>query len=244
MADKDFQKAYLLGSILWDYFKLNEELEEADFILVLGNFRLHSCAEKAAELFNKQMGNYIVVSGGVIRKITLEDGTKIKDTEANILKMHLMNMGVPEEKILLENKARTTGGNFLETEKLLNEKGLNDRSCIAVTMPFVERRARATVDKQTPKLKTQITSFDEDFDSFVGKQDKKEQIRLINVMVGTLNRIMDYPHLGHQTDQPVPKAVVAACDELIKMGYKGDYTRFSEVRKIFPKRFNKNTPKP
>ena len=242
MSRNNFSKAYKLGKILWDYFELKEPLNEADFILALGNFRLKDVAKRSAELYKNGLGKFIVVSGGVKRTVKI-NGKTIKDTEANILKRYLLDFGIEEEKIILENKARTTGGNFIETLKLLNENTMSGRSCIAVTMPFVERRARATADRQTPQLKTQITSFNEDYDIFVGAQKRSEQIRLLNVLVGTYNRIQDYPHLGHQTSQKTPNHVKKAAEELISMGYTGDYIRFSEIgkpkqRKTNQKRFN------
>lgn len=227
---------YEFGRVLWDYCRLNETLEPASFILALGNPHMEQVARKSAQLYKAGYGKFIVASGGVKRRVHYK-GQQIKHDEADILALYLKDFGVPDHAILRDKKARTTGGNFIETLKLLEEMGRPERDCIAVTIPFVERRARATVDKQTPKLKTQITSFDESYDDFMARHDYRGQRITINILVGTVNRIQDYPHLGYQTDQIIPDYITHAKQQLNDRGYKGDYVRFSELcRKSFKKR--------
>lgn len=42
---------------------------------------------------------------------------------------------------------------------------------------------------------------------------------IVHTMVGDLQRIIEYPKLGFQIEQDVPKEVMEAFEELIKAGY-------------------------
>ncbi len=226
---KNIQKTLQLAQVLRDYLELKQDLKPADFILTLGNKYTKECAEKAAELFHAGYGEFIIVSGGVKQKSSFFMNT-VEDTEANFLALYLENLGVPADKIIKENKSRTTGANFQLTQSLLQEFNPQAKSLIAVTKPYIERRALATSNRQTPEFKTQVASFDETLTSFYHKLPEDERQDLINELVGTINRMHDYPHLGFQTKQYVPTCVTTAQKELEKMGYKGNYARFSEYK--------------
>ena len=108
------------AKIIWDYMKLNQPLEKADCILVLGSHDIRS-AEYATELFLKGYAPRIVFSGGVIWSGQEE---KMKYTEAEAFSNVARAAGVPESSILMENRATNTEENFVFSEQLLKERGL------------------------------------------------------------------------------------------------------------------------
>ena len=226
------------AQILWDYLTIGEDVKPATFILTLGNRYMRECAERSADLFHNGFGDFIVVTGGVKHTVNYK-GKKVTDTEANILRRYLIDLDVPEEKIILENKARTTGCNFVQTRALLKEFNIKARTLIAVTKPYIERRALATSQRQTPLFDTQVTSFDEDLKTFYLRLPQDEREELINELVGTINRIHDYPHLGFQTHQYVPPHVEKAKKALEELGYKGNYKLNSERKRTTKKKLKK-----
>jgi uncharacterized SAM-binding protein YcdF (DUF218 family) len=88
-----------LAKILWDYNKLNQKIENADVIVVLGSHDTR-VAERGAELYLQGYAPYILFSGGFGR-LTDKDWTI---SEAEVFASIALKMGVPKETILLENK--------------------------------------------------------------------------------------------------------------------------------------------
>lgn len=92
------------------YNEADREMPEADVALVLGT-RPEECrgrAAGAAELYRAGRVGYLAVTGGVL----WEDGDR-RITEAELMRERLMELGVPEDRIILENQARTTKENYL-----------------------------------------------------------------------------------------------------------------------------------
>lgn len=222
------------AAVLWDYLELNQDLKPASFILTLGNKYMKHCAEKSAQLYHDGYGAFIIVTGGVKHSVVYK-GKKITESEAQILYLHLIDLGVPSDKIIIEDHARTTGCNFLKTLSLLEEFNIHARDLIAVTKPYIERRALATSNRQTPSFQTQVASFDETLESFYNQFDKHGQDDLINELVGTINRMHDYPHLGYQTFHPVPDHVEHAKKALERLGYPGNYRLNNERKRAISK---------
>lgn len=44
---------------------------------------------------------------------------------------------------------------------------------------------------------------------------------IVQEIVGDLQRIIEYPKMGYQAEQKIPKEVIAAYQQLIAMGYTG-----------------------
>jgi uncharacterized SAM-binding protein YcdF (DUF218 family) len=58
------------------------------------------------------------------------------------------HLGVPREKILIENHSRNTGQNIDFSRQLLRAHGINPTRIIAVHKPYAGRRLLATLRKQ------------------------------------------------------------------------------------------------
>jgi len=102
---------------------MNHQLFRADTILVLCSHDKR-VAERGAQLFHEGWAPLLIFSGGlgaITRSIWSEP-------EADQFAAIAIKMGVPEEKILIENKSSNTGENILFTRQLLEEKSLTPRS--------------------------------------------------------------------------------------------------------------------
>ncbi len=204
-----------LARKIWNYHHVNHKLEKADCIFVLCSHDLR-VADYGTKLFLENYAPLIVFSGGVCH---LEDLLKTgwKKSEAETFAERAIELGVPKEKIIIENKATNTGENVRFTEKILKEKGLNFESFIIVQKPYMERRAYATIRVYWPNKKIIVTSPNIDFDSYYNKKITKEDV--INLMVGDLQRIKIYPEKGFQIFQKIPDDVWRAYQKLVQLGY-------------------------
>src|SRR5687768_4659726 len=114
------QKTTSLAKILWDYHQMKHPLEKTDCILVLGSHDLR-VAERGAQLYLDEWAPLLIFSGG-LGNFTQEMWT---EAEADQFARIAMDMGVPQEAILVENQSTNTGENILFTQKLLTEGGLD-----------------------------------------------------------------------------------------------------------------------
>jgi len=198
--------------LVWNYHRLGHRLEPADLILALGSHDLR-VAEHAADLFHRGLAPRVVLSGGLGR-LTADSWTR---PEAGMFAEVLRERGVPETAILLETRSTNTGENIQFTRRLLAEQGIGVGSVIALQKPYMERRTYATIRKQWPEVTAQVSSPPLDFENYANDLIPIDQV--INIMVGDLQRIIEYPRLGFMIPQEVPDDVGQAYRLLIGAGY-------------------------
>ena len=204
------------GKILWDYHKLNEKVNKSDIILGFGSHDLN-VAKRCADLLLNNYGDKIIFTGGF--------GRITKDlwnmTEAEKFTEVAIDMGVPKNKIIIENKASNTGENIEKTKKLLKELNLHPSSFLIVDKPYRERRTFATLKKQWPEIDFIITSppysYDEYCDFYSHGEISKDEF--ISIMVGDLQRIDLYGKNGFQIKQEIPNEVWNAYNNLVSLKY-------------------------
>ena len=201
-----------LGKKLWDYHLLNHKMEKADCILTLGSHDLR-VPERAAELYLQGFAPLMIMSGG-LGNFTQEIWT---EKEADKFAAIAIEKGVPANAILIENNSTNTGENILFTQKLLEEKGLEPNSFIVVQKPYIERRSFATFRKHWPHKKLFVTSPRISFEDYPNEEIPME--RVINIMVGDLQRIKMYPGKGFQVYQEIPEDVWEAFEKLVALGF-------------------------
>lgn len=205
-----------LAEKIWDYHRMNHQLSRADAILVLCSHDL-VVAERGAELFLEGWAGLLIFSGGL--------GTITKELwsvpEAEQFAEIAIRMGVPRERMLIENRSTNTGENILLTKKLLAEKGIDPDKFILVQKPYMERRSYATFRKLWPEKEVLVTSPQVPFDEYLDKYSNREFSGddVIGIMVGDLQRIKLYPQKGFQIRQEIPDDVWAAYEELVRAGY-------------------------
>lgn len=201
-----------LAKKLWDYHHLNHTLERSDCILVLGSHDLR-VAERGAEVYLQGLAPVLIFSGG-LGNVTKDIWT---ETEADKFSAIALHKGVPAEAILIENRSTNTGENILFTQQLLKERKLDPHSFIVVQKPYMERRSYATFKKHWPEKELQVTSPQIAFDDYPTEEIPLEKV--INIMVGDLQRIKVYPQKGFQIPMDIPDEVWEAYEQLVKMGF-------------------------
>jgi uncharacterized SAM-binding protein YcdF (DUF218 family) len=206
------QEAIALAKILWNYHQLHHVLEPSDCILVLGSIDTRT-AERGADIYLQGYAPIIIFSGG-LGKLTKDMWA---ETEAELFANIALDRGVPREAIFIENKSANTGENIQFTQQLLQEKNLDLDSFIVVQKPYMERRSYATFKKNWPDKKLLVTSPLLSFEEYPTNDITVE--KLINMMVGDLQRIKLYPEKGFQIYQEIPDDVWSAYERLVALGY-------------------------
>lgn len=207
-----------LAERLWHYHQLNHELSKADVIMVLCSYDL-AVAERGAQLFLEGWAPLLIFSGG-LGAITRHLWSV---PEADQFAAIAVTLGVPPEKIVIENQSTNTGENVRFTRALLAEKGMDPRKFILVQKPYMERRAFATFMKVWPGKDVLVTSPRVSFDEYLARfsNDALTTDEVISIMVGDLQRIRLYPAKSFQIEQEIPDEVWSAFEELVAAGYNG-----------------------
>ena len=201
-----------LAGKLWEYHHMNHAMRPADCIFALGSHDLR-VADRAAELYFEGLAPLVIFSGGlgnVTRGIWTE-------TEADQFAAIAIRKGVPENAILVENQSTNTGENILYTQQLLKEKNLDPRTFIVVQKPYMERRSFATFKKHWPDKELLVTSPQLSLLEYPNEEIPME--RVINIMVGDLQRIRIYPAKGFQVHQDIPDNIWNAYEKLVDLGF-------------------------
>ena len=201
-----------LAQIIWDYHHLNHTLEKSDLILALGSNDIR-VAEYAADLYLQGFAPLLMFSGNV--GILTKD--QFSKPEAEVFADVARNKGVPETAILLEPESTNTGENIEFSRRILAERGIDPNSIILVQKPYMERRAFATFRKHWPEKNLIVASPPIPFSEYSNEVLPREKV--INIMVGDLQRIKFYPGLGFQIEQEIPDEIWQAYEQLVEMGY-------------------------
>ena len=150
-----------------------------------------------------------------------------QDPEADRFAAIAVGMGVPADRILIENRSTNTGENVSFTRQLLADRGLDPASFILVQKPYMERRTYATFRKRWPEKSIVVTSPRVSLDEYLStySNDQLSRDRVISIMVGDLQRIRLYAEKGFQIPQEIPESVWAAFEELVSAGYDSHLVR-------------------
>jgi uncharacterized SAM-binding protein YcdF (DUF218 family) len=217
-----------LARVVAEYHRMGHELEKADVVLVLGSndFRVAECG---AAVYGAGMAGRVLCTGrvgalteGLYRG---EGGEMISEAEA--FGRVCVEKGVPEGVLLLEGRATNTGENAVFSRELLERNGLlrEVKRAVVVQKPYMERRAWATFRKVWPELEIRVTSPGLDFLEYgvagVEGRGGCSLRRVVEIMVGDLQRIRIYPGLGFQIEQEIPGEVWEAYEALVALGFDG-----------------------
>lgn len=205
-----------LARTLWHYHQLGHELSPADAILVLCSHDL-AVAERGARLLLDGWAPLLIYSGG-LGSITAQLWT---EPEADRFAGVAVRLGVPRERILVENRSTNTGENVTLTRQLLAERGIDPQKFIVVQKPYMERRAYATFRSRWPGKDLIVTSPQASFDDYLERysHESLSQDDVVSIIVGDLQRIKVYGERGWQIPQEIPDDVWQAYQELVGAGY-------------------------
>lgn len=199
--------------VLWDYHNLHSDMpNRADFILAMGSHDLR-VAERAAELMLSEIADVLVTSGGS-GKVT---GDLWAKSEGELFAEVARQLGVPATAILIENHAKHTGENITLARNLLLSHGLPATAGIIVAKPYMKRRSLATALKQWPSVEWFVDGPQLSFEEYPSPEVPER--RMIELMVGDLQRIDVYAQQGLQVEMAIPAVVRAAYEELVRLGF-------------------------
>lgn len=207
-TDEQWQDA----QTIWDYHQVGHELSRCDAAIGLGSHDL-GVATYAAELYQADLFPVLVFSGAN----SPTTAQRFPRGEAVHYREHAVESGVPESAVLVEAKATNTGQNITFSRDLLAERGCQPRSVLLISKPYMERRALATCRKVWPEVNVVCTSEPLKLDDYV--QAIGDEKLIIDMLVGDLQRVIEYPKLGFAIGQDVPAAVRTAYDRLLAAGF-------------------------
>jgi uncharacterized SAM-binding protein YcdF (DUF218 family) len=201
---------------VWNYHRLNQALAPADAIMVLCSHDT-VVAERGAQVFLEGWAPLLIFSGG-LGTITKNFWT---EPEADQFAAIAVRMGVPREKILIENRSTNTGENVQFTRAMLASRQIDLERFILVQKPYMERRTYATFRKVWPEKDFVVTSPQVSLDEYLQTYSHAtlSPDDVISIMVGDLQRIRLYGENGFQIPQEIPADVWDAYEQLVQAGY-------------------------
>ena len=124
---------------------------------------------------------------------------------------------MPNEAIRVEPKAANTGQNITFSRELLAEAGIAVESLLLISKPYMERRSYATCRKLWPEVEVVCASEPLELDDYI-KSIGDEKL-VVDMLVGDLQRVIEYPKLGFAVEQDVPGDVSSAYERLLDAGF-------------------------
>ncbi|MEV4218971.1 YdcF family protein [Nonomuraea sp. NPDC049725] len=208
ITDEQWRQA---GS-LWDYLQMHHPLRHCDAAIGLGSHDL-GVASTAAALHHAGWFPRLVFSGAT----TPTTAARFPRGEAVHYREHAIGLGVPDEAILLEPRATNTSENIVLSRQVLHEAGIRPRSVMLISKPYMERRAYATTRKVWPEVEVVCASGAQRLDAYVRAIGDGELV--VDMLVGDLQRVIEYPARGYSVEQEVPPAVRDAYESLLRAGF-------------------------
>ncbi|EFL01391.1 conserved hypothetical protein [Streptomyces sp. SPB78] len=200
------------AALIWDYHQMHHQLRPVDVAIGLGSHDL-GVATHSVELYRAGLFPTLVFTGG-------NSPTTAKvfpRGEAVHFREHAIDLGVPAEAILLEPEAGNTGQNVTLSREVLAAAGITPTTVMLVSKPYMERRSFATARKLWPDVEILCASEPLEFDDYV-KSIGDEKL-VLDMLVGDLQRVIEYPKLGFAIEQEVPEDVHGAYESLIHDGF-------------------------
>ncbi|ATY14178.1 YdcF family protein [Amycolatopsis sp. AA4] len=197
---------------LWDYHDLHHELRPTDVGIGLGSHDL-GVAAYTAELYQQGCFRQIVFTGA--NAPTTVD--RFPRGEAVHYREHALELGVPDDAILVEPTARNTGDNIARSRELLEARGTKVDSVTLISRPYQQRRAYATCRKLWPEVKVLCASQPLPLDEYIRSIGDVD--RVVNMLVGDTQRISLYAQRGFAIPQDLPGQVDRAFQSLVTHGY-------------------------
>lgn len=203
---------YKDARLIWDYHQLGHPLRPCSAAIGLGSYDV-SVAHIAVELYQREMFPVIVFSGAT-GPFSAE---RLDSSEADALRNEAVRLGMPPAAILTEPHATNTGQNLTLSRRVLTDAEVPVESVMLVCMPYMERRAYATCRKVWPEVKVTCASAPVSLDDYLSGAG--EDLPVIDMIVGDLQRTIEYPKRGFAVAQDLPADVQDAYHRLVAAGY-------------------------
>ncbi|MFD7323968.1 YdcF family protein [Streptomyces sp. NPDC059875] len=200
------------SKLIWDYHLMGHQLRSTDVAIGLGSHDL-GVAAATADLYHRGLFPTLVFTGGN----SPTTRARFPRGEAVHFREHALGLGVPDEAILVEPNAANTGQNITFTRDLLASAGIVPTTVLLVSKPYMERRSFATASKLWPEVEIVCASEPLELDDYF-KSIGDEKL-VVDMLVGDLQRVIEYPKQGFAIVQDVPEDVHAAYQSLIRDGF-------------------------
>lgn len=197
---------------IWNYHQMGHDIRACDAAIGLGSHDL-GVATFAADLFHDGMFPTIVFSGGN----SPTTAVRFPRGEAVHYREHALQLGVPDHAILVEPRAGNTGENITLSRTILADHDIHPRSLLLISKPYMQRRAFVTCRKLWPEAAVTCASEPMKFGDYI--QSIGDTTLVIDMLVGDLQRIIEYPKMGFAIAQDVPADVTAAYQRLLTAGF-------------------------
>lgn len=208
VADQDRDDAELI----WNYHQMGHDVRPCEVAIGLGSHDL-GVAVHATELYRAGLFPVVVFTGAT-SPTTRE---RFPRGEAVHYQEHAVELGVPAEAILVEPRATNTGANMTFSREVLAGVGLRPASALLICKPYMQRRAFATAGKVWPELDVVCASEPLSLPDYVKSIDDENLV--IDMLVGDLERVIEYPAQGFAIEQDVPLVVERAYSRLVQRGF-------------------------
>ncbi|CAL9517613.1 hypothetical protein SUDANB108_03795 [Streptomyces sp. enrichment culture] len=208
IGDEQFHDA----QVIWDYHQMGQEPRPCSAAIGLGSHDL-GVATTAADLFRAGLFPVVVFSGGN----SPTTRARFPRGEAVHYREHALSLGVPDEAVLVEPRAANTGQNITFSREVLANAGVEVESLLLISKPYMERRSYATCRKLWPEVDVVCASEPLELDDYI-KSIGDEKL-VIDMLVGDLQRLIEYPRLGFAVEQDVPGEVYDAYERLLRAGF-------------------------
>ncbi|MEU8684153.1 YdcF family protein [Streptomyces sp. NPDC048611] len=200
------------AEVIWGYHRMHHDVRPADAAIGLGSHDLGVPAF-CARLYRAGLFPTLVFTGGP--NPTAPE--RFPRGEAVHFREHALELGVPDEAVLLEPAARNTGQNIAFSREVLAAAGITPATVLLVCMPYMERRAFATARKLWPEVEVICASEPLEFDDYL--KHIGDERHVTDQLVGDLQRVIEYPGLGFAIEQQVPEDVRSAYASLVRDGF-------------------------
>lgn len=186
--------------------------QPADIILAMGGSDLR-VADTAAQAFLEKRAEWLLCTGGFGK----DTGGVLPEPESVLYAKRCVELGVPRERILIEDRSTNSGENFRFGKALLAERGIFPRTGIIASKPYMAKRAWATGTKQWPEVCWSVTCQKVGFREYL--QHSGDPKLVLNLMVGDLQRLRIYAGT-FQAPVEIPGPVWAVYERLAADGYR------------------------
>lgn len=203
------------ADVIWQFHQIRHRPIPGDVIIALGTNDLR-VADFAADLFHRGYGKVLVCTGGFAHQDDLL-ATSWTRTEAEMYAEIAVRRGVPEGNILLETCATNTAENLRFSRRLLEARGMKPANVVLAVKPFMQRRTWATMAVEWPEMPATVASPEMTLAEYFSGDLTPE--RIINIMMGDLQRVWIYAKRGWSAPQRIPDAVAKAYAHLREAGF-------------------------
>ena len=197
---------------VWNYHQMGHELRRCDVAIGLGSHDL-GVAAYASALYKAGYFPLIVFTGAT----SPTTRNKFPRGEAVHYRERAIELGVPESAIRVEPDATNTGANMTLSRAALAAAGVTPESALLISKPYMQRRAFATAGRVWPELHITCTSEQLSLSDYVGGIGDARLV--IDMLVGDMQRVIEYPKRGFAVEQEVPAIAAGAYERLVTRGF-------------------------